>query len=102
MKKTGVSRRGLLSRPPKGEFAQQYSPDGHKDRVSNHIEAGNLEIWVCSSEGRGLQSVDHNGCSSKQVFGLRGSPDGRQIAFYSNQEGKSQIFVDFPADGGAV
>ena len=82
----------------KGEFAQQYSPDGRKI-VFESYRGGNLEIWVCGSEGEDCSQLTAMGAPQTGVPSW--SPDGRQIAFYSNQEGKSRIFV-IPADGGAV
>jgi Tol biopolymer transport system component len=34
----------------KGEFGQQYSPDGRKIAFESY-QGGDLEIWVCGSEG---------------------------------------------------
>ena len=82
----------------KGEFAQQYSPSGGKIAFESY-RGGNLEIWVCGSEGEDCSQLTTMGAPQTGVPAW--SPDGRQIAFYSNQEGKSRIFV-IAADGGAV
>jgi Tol biopolymer transport system component/tRNA A-37 threonylcarbamoyl transferase component Bud32 len=94
--KLGQPERFIAS--TKGEFAQQYSPDGTKIAFESY-RGGNLEIWVCSSEGEDCIQLTTMGAPQTGLPAW--SPDGRQIAFYSNQEGKSQIFV-IPADGGAV
>jgi len=82
----------------KGEFGQQYSPDGRKIAFESY-RSGNLEIWVCGSEGEDCSQLTTMGAPQTGVPAW--SPDGLQIAFYSNQEGKSRIFV-IPAEGGAV
>ena len=82
----------------KGEFAQQYSPDGRKIAFESY-RSGNLEIWVCSSEGEDCTQLTSMGSPETGTPGW--SPDGRHIAFYSNLEGKAHIFV-IPAEGGAA
>jgi Tol biopolymer transport system component/predicted Ser/Thr protein kinase len=93
--KPGQPERFIAS--TKGEFAQQYSPDGKKIAIESY-RSGNLEIWVCSSEGQDCTQLT----SMHAKAGVPAwSPDGQQIAFYSNAQGNSQIFV-IPADGGAA
>ena len=82
----------------KGEFAQQYSPDGRKIAFESY-RSGNLEVWVCRSEGEDCTQLTSMGSPETGTPGW--SPDGRYIAFYSNLEGKAHIFV-IPADGGAA
>jgi eukaryotic-like serine/threonine-protein kinase len=82
----------------KGEFGQQYSPDGTKIAFESY-RSGHLEIWVCGGEGEACSQLTTMGAPQTGVPAW--SPDGRRIAFYSNLEGRSQIFV-IPADGGAV
>jgi Tol biopolymer transport system component/DNA-binding winged helix-turn-helix (wHTH) protein len=71
-------------------FAQQYSPDGRKVAFESK-QSGNLEIWVCSSEGQDCTQLTSIGASATGV--PTWSPDGKQIAFYSNIDGNSQIYV---------
>jgi Tol biopolymer transport system component len=82
----------------KGEFGQQYSPDGTKIAFESY-RGGNLEIWVCGSDGQDCSQLTSMGAPQTGLPAW--SPDGRQIAFYSNREDKSQIFV-IPEDGGGV
>jgi len=82
----------------RGEFAQQYSPDGKKIAFESY-RSGSLEIWVCGSEGEDCTQLTSMGAQQTGV--ATWSPDGKQIAFYSNVEGKSQIFV-ISADGGSA
>ncbi len=80
------------------EFAQQYSPDGKKVAFESK-RGGNLEIWVCESDGQGCAQLTTMGSSATGV--PTWSPDGKQLAFYSNVQGNPQIFV-IPAEGGAT
>ena len=80
------------------EFAQQYSPDGKKVAFESK-RGGNLEIWVCESDGQGCAQLTTMGSSASGV--PTWSPDGKQVAFYSNAQGNPQIFV-IAAEGGAT
>jgi serine/threonine protein kinase len=80
------------------EFAQQYSPDGKKVAFESK-RGGNLEIWVCESDGQGCVQLTTMGSSASGV--PTWSPDGKQVAFYSNAQGNPQIYV-IPAEGGAT
>jgi len=80
------------------EFAQQYSPDGKKVAFES-ARGGNLEIWVCSSEGQDCAQLTSMGSTASGTPAW--SPDGKQIAFYSNVQGTAQIYV-IPAEGGAT
>jgi Tol biopolymer transport system component len=80
------------------EFAQQYSPDGKKVAFESK-RGGNLEIWVCESDGQGCAQLTTMGSSASGV--PTWSPDGKQVAFYSNAQGNPQIFV-IPSEGGAT
>jgi serine/threonine protein kinase/WD40 repeat protein len=82
----------------KGEFAGQYSPDGKKVAFESK-RGGNLEIWVCESDGQGCAQLTAMGSSASGV--PTWSPDGKQVAFYSNAQGNPQIFV-IPSEGGAT
>ena len=80
------------------EFAQQYSPDGKKVAFESK-RGGNLEIWVCESDGQGCVQLSTMGSSASGV--PTWSPDGKQVAFYSNAQGNPQIYV-IPSEGGAT
>jgi len=81
-----------------GGFAQQYSPDGAKVAFESG-QSGNLEIWVCSSEGQDCTQLTSSGAGATGV--PTWSPDGKQVAFYSSISGNSQIYV-ISAEGGAT
>ena len=73
------------------EFAQQYSPDGKKVAFESK-RGGNLEIWVCASDGQDCAQLTSMGSSASGV--PTWSPDGKQVAFYSNAQGNPQILRD--------
>ena len=82
----------------KAEFSQQYSPDGKRIAFESD-RGGNLEIWVCESDGGNCSELTWIGAAYTGVPSW--SPDGRQIAFYSRVGETSQIFV-IAADGGPL
>jgi len=100
-----IPSRNAKAGPPKRmfastreEFAQQYSPDGAKVAFESK-RGGNLEIWVCSSEGQYCAQLTSMGSTASGAPAW--SPDGKQIAFYSNVQGNAQIYA-IPAEGGAT
>ncbi len=100
-----IPERHMKGEPPqrmfastKEEFAQQYSPDGKKVAFESK-RGGNLEIWVCDSDGEGCVQLTSMGASASGV--PTWSPDGKQVAFYSNAQGNPQIYV-IPSEGGAT
>ncbi len=72
------------------DYFASYSPDGKKISFTSS-RSGNLEIWICDSEGtnpRQLTDLMH-------ALTLSGtwSPDGKQIAFMSSKEGSIDIYT---------
>jgi dipeptidyl aminopeptidase/acylaminoacyl peptidase len=80
------------------QFGQQYSPDGSRIAFESSL-SGNLEIWLCSSEGKNCAQLTSLGAGATGT--PTWSPDGKQVAFYSNVEGSSQIYV-VPVEGGST
>jgi Tol biopolymer transport system component/DNA-binding winged helix-turn-helix (wHTH) protein len=79
------------------QFGQQYSPDGSRIAFESGL-SGNLEIWICSSEGQNCAQLTSLGANATGT--PTWSPDGKQVAFYSNIDGSSQIYV-MPVEGGS-
>ncbi|MFC3094422.1 S9 family peptidase [Alteromonas sediminis] len=73
----------------------QVSPDGNHVvyvRRSNDImsDSSRSSLWIVETE-----SGDHRPLlsSSKNFYSPRWSPDGKKLAYLSNQEGKTQLYV---------
>src|SRR6266705_3996473 len=56
-----------------------------------------FQIYAINPDGTGMTQVTN----AAQAFNPTGSPDGRQIAFNSNRDGKFDVFV-MHADGTGV
>ena len=67
-----------------------YSPDG-KSLVFASDRSGNLEIFVCASDGSNTFQLTHLG--EEETGSPRWSPDGQFVAFDSHYNGKSDIFI---------
>jgi Tol biopolymer transport system component len=92
-----------VGQPPRNFIAStahdsnpQYSPDGKKIAFQS-ARSGNIEVWVCNSDGSG--SVQLTSFGSLTTGTPRWSPDNQTIAFDSNGEGSWQIYT-ISAEGG--
>jgi Tol biopolymer transport system component/predicted Ser/Thr protein kinase len=74
----------------------QFSPDGKKIAFTSE-RSGNLEIWVCDSNGS--NPVQLTSFRGPAVTTPRWSPDSGRIAFDSDAEGNYDIWV-IDANGG--
>jgi TolB protein len=54
------------------------------------IRAGNRDIFVMLNDGTQLQQITHD---TTQKFCPGWSPDGNQIAFYSDRSGRQEIYI---------
>ncbi|HEU4388747.1 MAG TPA: winged helix-turn-helix domain-containing protein [Blastocatellia bacterium] len=102
----GISETSGSKNPPTRLIAStrydggaQYSPDGR--RIAFHSDrSGQLEIWICNSDGTHLTRMTTSG-PNKKAGTPRWSPDGRQIAFDLFEEGKGDIYA-INVEGGLV
>jgi dipeptidyl aminopeptidase/acylaminoacyl peptidase len=79
----------------------QLSPDGRTIaylRTTTDLKSGrrNADIWTVGADGGAAREL-LGGDKSENT--LRWSPDGRRVAFISNRDGMSQVFIA-NADGG--
>ncbi len=79
-------------------FAPAFSPDGKRMVFCSQEEGGNSEIYLATSEGRGIRRLTFNkGTDTAPCW----SPTSRQIAFTSDRGGTPQIYT-MDAEGSNV
>jgi Tol biopolymer transport system component len=72
------------------DASPKYSPDG-RSILFQSARSGDVEIWVCDSEGR--NPVQLTSFGGLQPGSARWSPDSRWIAFNLTKEGNADIYV---------
>ena len=78
------------------DAAPRYSPDGRKIAFQSD-RSGNLEIWMCNSEGQNLSQLTFFG--KGQAGSPQWSPDGSQITFDYRAGGRADVYVVNVAGG---
>jgi serine/threonine protein kinase/dipeptidyl aminopeptidase/acylaminoacyl peptidase len=74
------------------------SPDGRRLAIQSD-RGGFWDIWILSSSGGELQQLTDD---AEPDWWPAWSPDGSQVAFYSNRDGMTrELWVQRPASGGA-
>jgi TolB protein len=79
-------------------FAPAFSPDGRRLAFCSQEEGGNSEIYMATSEGKGIRRVTFNKATDTAPTW---SPTNRQIAFTSDRGGTPQIYI-MDAEGSNV
>jgi Tol biopolymer transport system component len=110
---SGAREEQLLFESPQNKFAMGLSPDGRFLLYRNTAENTDWDLWVLPLDGDTSQSrkpVPVAQTSAQEMMG-EFSPDGRWIAYQSNESGQYEIYVrSFPelsarvqisTDGGA-
>jgi dipeptidyl aminopeptidase/acylaminoacyl peptidase len=89
----------LISRGPGGKFHPRYSPDGHTLAFTVDFDGREaFHLFVLDLEtGEQRDLTPDLKCSLQADFCW--SPDGKQIAFISDQTGQFDVYV-IPAEGG--
>jgi Tol biopolymer transport system component len=81
--------------------AEDVSPDGRTLAFTERTETGNFDIWTLDLDGPGKPVPVLQSPFEKQ--GVRFSPDGRFLAFVSNESGRPEVYVmPFPGPGERV
>ncbi len=83
------------------QMQQDVSPDGHTLVFIERAEGGNFDIWRLALDGEATPvPVLQSPFEKRQV---RFSPDGRFVAFISNESGRPEVYVmPFPGPGERV
>jgi serine/threonine-protein kinase len=76
-----------------------FSPDGGHLLVQSAGEGGRTDLWVLSTDGKGETQPFLK--TQYQESGAHFSPDGRWVAYESDETGRLEVFVtSFPPGGG--
>jgi WD40 repeat protein len=82
-----------------GEGPARFSPDGKRIVWMRMFPGGKYDVWTMQADGSSARNLtaDNAGSDAYPSF----SPDGAQIAFDSDRDGDSEIYL-MAADGGNV
>jgi Tol biopolymer transport system component len=96
----GGDQRPVSASPPsqRTSYPTDWTPDGVRLLYRTGIATSNLELWLTPRDGEEPSPFIH---ASFGVSNGRFSPDGRFIAYASNESGRWEIYVaSFPGPGG--
>jgi len=92
------TREELLSPPAGAAVPQHFSPDGQFVAFQRGNPKTLRDIWVLSLKDREVTAVVR---SAKTDVAPRFSPDGRWLAYVSDESGRPEVYVQpFPGPGG--
>ena len=95
---SGGSEATLLLRSPATKLVRDWSSDGRFIAYDALTESDDVDVWALRAAGARAEPFTKG--SADQWFG-RFSPDGRWIAYTSNELGQYEVFVErFPKAGG--
>jgi serine/threonine-protein kinase len=89
-----------LTSDSRGAFPLSWSPDETSLALTKLAESGRLSIWILPVAG-GTPTLFHDGVGreSEPAF----SPDGRRVAYMSNETGRNEIYVrPYPGPGAEI
>jgi len=96
----GTGRPQLVPTPHGTNYPSDWTPNDQYI-VFNHIVASRTTIWMVASDGKGEARPIVE--ATFDASGGRVSPDGRWLAYQSNETGQDEVYVQpFPAPGPRV
>jgi Tol biopolymer transport system component len=95
----GQSAEKLLLHNDENKFATSWTRDGRYIAYTSQSPKTNLDIWALPTFGDRKPIAISNGPFSENLAMF--SPDGRHVAYVSNESGRAEIYVQtFPETGG--
>ena len=96
---SGVGAPELIHDMGKSQMPSDWSPDGKHLLMNVTSPQGETDLWV-TNEGGNPPSAPYLATSFDE-YGAQFSPDGRWVAYTSNESGRPEIYVQsFPAGDG--
>ncbi len=90
---TGGSHEELLYASPDNKFASSMTPDGQFLLYSTRVDGANPDIWLLPLEADGKRiPMPVVQTSASETAGII-SPDGRWLAYVSDESGKPEIYL---------
>jgi Tol biopolymer transport system component len=88
----GVGNEDVLFKSNEGKVAYDWSPDGQflLYGVSGALDAGHSDLWYLSLSGNDRKPLRYLQTTLGQT---QFSPDGRFVAYTSDETGKSEVYV---------
>jgi eukaryotic-like serine/threonine-protein kinase len=80
-----------LFRPPPFQLTEDISPDGHTFLFTQRTPRGNFDIWTMPVNPRGAAAPLIQ--TPYDEYSPRFSPDGRYVAFASDESGRYEVYV---------
>jgi serine/threonine-protein kinase len=97
----GTGRPQLVPTPHGRNFPSDWTPDDQYIVFDHNVASRPTSIWMVASDGKGEARPIVE--ATFDAYGGRVSPDGRWLAYQSNETGQDEVYVQpFPAPGPRV
>ena len=95
----GQAAEKLIFHSDENKFATSWSRDGRYIAFTSQSPKTNLDVWALPTFGDRKPIPISNGPFAESIAMF--SPDGRHVAYVSNESGRGEIYVQtFPEAGG--
>ena len=92
----GTGSPTLIFESPSNAYPNSWSPDGQRLALSTLSVSTGMDIWFVDRNGEGKPAIQ----SPARELRARFSPDGRYVAYTSDESGRLEIYVQtFPVTG---